>query len=627
MSSSPQASTHPRHSFIARHRYLTIAAAIVVAVGLAVGVWVMTHYLQTQLFVARMMNDMKSADAPAGELTTELNPAWKPASAAQPASAATPASAAALPAGAAMPPATQGDWASYNKTVTSERFADLAEINTSNVAGMKVLCTYDTKSRTSFQPGLIMVNGALVGTTYYDTFSIDPATCRENWRVHADVPPSLLNNNRGAAYADGRLFRGLANGDVQAYDFKTGKPLWATNIADPKKAEVLPAAPIVWNGLIFQGVAGGDFKGVKGRVYALDAATGKIVWEFYLVPKQPGDPTRGPQGASPLDTSTWKNPPGFPISGGGSWTSTSLDPATGELFVPVGQPSPDFATGPRPGENLYTGSVVVLDARTGAYKQHFKLVPIDWHDWDVSATPALIRTAGGKTLMVVTPKDGHVYGYDRATNRLLYRTPVTKIENVSEPFAVGKPVHFCPGGAGGTEWNGPGYDPKTNLIVVGSVQWCDTVKLASDKKIEEVKDGEVWTGNGMLNPINLFGRFSRADGHWAGWVHAVDADTGVWKWRAKLNYPVLSGVTPTAGGLVFFADVGGNFYALDSQTGQKLWGQKIGGAVGGGVITYSAGGAQKVAVAAGLTSAAWPVKSETAKVIVLGLPGGPGAPR
>jgi alcohol dehydrogenase (cytochrome c) len=433
------------------------------------------------------------------------------------------------------------------------------------------------------------------------------------------VPPSLLNNNRGAAYMDGRLFRGAADGNVRAYDFRTGKQLWATSIADPKKMEVLPAAPIAWNGLVFMGVAGGDFKGVRGRTYALDAATGKIVWEFYLVPKQPGDPTRGPQGPSPLDASTWHNPPGYPIAGGGSWTSTSLDPATGELFVPVGNPAPDFAIGTRPGENYYTGSIVMLDARTGAYKRHFKLVPQDWHDWDASAPPALIRTAGGKTLMAVTPKDGHLYGYDRATNRLLYRQPMTKIENPFVPFEVGKAVHFCPGGGGGTEWNGPGYDPKTNLLVVGSIQWCDTVKLASDKEIREVKDGAIWSGNGMLNPINLLGRFSRADGHWAGWVHAVDADTGVWKWRVKSNYPVLSGITPTAGGLVFFADVGGNLYALDSRTGQKLWGQKIGGAVGGGVITYTAGGGQKVAVAAGMTSAAWPVKSETAKVIILGL--------
>jgi len=131
-------------------------------------------------------------------------------------------------------------------------------------------------------------------------------------------------------------------------------------------------------------------------MYALDAKTGKIVWQFFLVPKAEGDIVRGPEGASPLDNSTWKNVPGAPISGGGMWTSTTLDPATGLLYVPVGNPAPDYDNSVRQGDNLFTGSVVVLDARTGAYKNHFQLVPRDWHDWDVSNPPILIKTRGGQ---------------------------------------------------------------------------------------------------------------------------------------------------------------------------------------------------------------------------------------
>ena len=141
------------------------------------------------------------------------------------------------------------------------------------------------------------------------------------------------------------LFRGTEDGRVLAYDFKTGKRLWETTIADVKKGEVVPAAPIAWEGLVFIGNAGGDFKGGKGRMYALEAKTGKIVWEFFLVPKSEGDAVRGPQGTSPLDNSTWKNVPGAPISGGGTWTSATLDPATGLLYVPVGNPAPDFDIG------------------------------------------------------------------------------------------------------------------------------------------------------------------------------------------------------------------------------------------------------------------------------------------
>ena len=138
-----------------------------------------------------------------------------------------------------------------------------------------------------------------------------------------------------------------------AYDFKTGKRIWATTIGDYKKGESAPAAPIAWNGLVFIGNAGGDIKGVKGRMYALDARSGKIIWEFYLVPKAEGDPTRGPQGASPLDASTWgSTQPGAPITGGATWTSYTLDPDTGLLYVPGGNPAPDFARRPQAGVEI-----------------------------------------------------------------------------------------------------------------------------------------------------------------------------------------------------------------------------------------------------------------------------------
>jgi alcohol dehydrogenase (cytochrome c) len=556
--------------------------------------------------VGDLRGEILSLFAPLGALATETNPNYKGAAA---------------PAPAAPPSPAAADWPSYNKTLTSERFSDLSQINTKNVARLKVLCTYDTWRLTAFETGMIMVEGALIGTTEFDIFSINPSTCAENWRSHEEYPAYILPTNRGAAYLDGMLFRGTDDGRVLAYDFKTGKRLWETRIADATKAESVPAAPIAWQGLVFIGNAGGDFKGGKGRMYALDAKTGKIVWEFYLVPKVEGDPVRGPEGASPLDTSTWKNIPGAPISGGGAWTSTTLDPASGLLYVPVGNPAPDFDNSVRQGDNLFTGSVVVLDARTGAYKNHFQLVPRDWHDWDVSNPPALIKTMGGKRLMAVSPKDGHLYGFDLADGKLLYRTPVTRIENVEEPFAVDKDVHFCPGAAGGEEWNSPAYDPLTNLIFTPDVEWCVTVRLQTREEIAAAPLGEVWTGAKALNPFNEFGEFSRADRVWAGWLYATDADTGMWKWRLKSNYPIFGALTPTAGGLVFFGDMGGNFYALDAATGQKLWGQKIDGAIGGGVITYTVNGVQKVAVATGYVSPAVPAEIRRAKIVILGVEG------
>jgi PQQ-dependent dehydrogenase (methanol/ethanol family) len=598
-----------------RKSYLIAGALVVIgAVGAAAaGALYYAYPVQVSIFAGLTRNYILSWFAPHGTTTTELNAAYKGEGTVG----------LAPPAGVSSPSVTAGDWPSYNRTLTSERYSPLSEINTNNVGKLKVLCTYDVGQYAAFESGLIMVDDALIGTTQFDILALNPATCAENWRTHEVYPPSLLPANRGPAYLDGMLFRGTQDGRVLAYDFKTGKRIWETTIADPKRGESVPSAPIAWDGLVFVGNAGGDFKGGKGRMYALDAKTGKVVWEFFLVPRAEGDTIRGPQGATPLDMSTWKNASGIPISGGGTWTSYTLDTKTGLLYVPGGNPAPDFAAGAREGENLFTDSVIVLDAKTGDYKHHFKIVPKDWHDWDVSNPPVLIQTMGGKQLMSVAPKDGHLYGFDLANNSLLYRVPVTTVEDVAEAFSPGEAVHFCPGSVGGAEWNSPAYDPQTNLVLIGEVDWCDTVTVKDVNQLRSVKPGQPWAGMATWNPFWMFGHMDR---DWAGWVYAVDADTGVWKWRLKSNYPILSGMTPTAGGVVFFGDIGGNFYALDAANGRKLWGQDLGGAIGGGVITYTADGAQKVAVAIGFTHPAWPTKIVTAKIVVLGLDSAP-APR
>ena len=591
---------------MSRSREYVILGLAAAAVGAGIGYY-LAHPTRTEIAGAEVRNIALSLNAPEGTLTTEQNPAFK---------------AAATPSAPAPPPSATGDWPSYNKTLTSERFSDLGQINTKNVGKLKVLCTYDTKRFTSFETGLLMVEGALIGTTEFDIFSLDPATCAENWRVHEEYPGYLLPTNRGAAYMDGRLYRGTEDGRVLAYDFKTGKRVWETTIGDAKKNEVVPAAPIAWEGLVFIGNAGGDQQGVKGRAYALDGKTGKIVWEFYLVPKSEDDPVRGPQGATPLDGSTWKNPPGIPRGGAGAWTPFSLDPKTGLLYVPAGNPAPDYVNSVREGANLFSDSVVVLDAKTGAYKNHFQLVPHDWHDWDVSNPPILINTAGGKRLMAVSGKEGFLVGFDLVDNKQLYKTAVTTIENADTPFSTETETHFCPGAGGGEEWNSPAYNPQTNLIYTGDVDWCTTVKIQTTEELAAVAPGKMWTGERTLNPADVFGAFARSDGHWAGWLHAVDADSGEWKWRIKTNFPIAGAVTPTAGGVVFFGDVGGHFYAVDASSGEKLFGQNLNGAIAGGLITYTVNGAQKVAVTMGLTSPAWPVKAATAKIAILGLEGG-----
>jgi alcohol dehydrogenase (cytochrome c) len=473
-------------------RRRVVFAALFAAMLVAAGGVVYRYPVRFGLFIGNVRNVLRSWSAPAGTTTTELNPAYQ--------GAATPAPSPV----AAAANSDDHEWPSYNRTLTSERYAPLAEINTSTVSKLKVLCTYDTKRYTAFEAGLIMVEGALIGTTNSDIFSLDPATCAENWRTQEDITVRLMSPIRGAAYLDGMLFRGSQDGRVLAYDFKTGKRIWQTTITENSEVSV-GAAPIAWGGLVFIGNSSGDSKGGKGHMFALDAKTGKIVWEFFLVPRTDGDLVRGPVGASPLDTSTWNNAPGIPISGGGSWSLSTLDPTTGELYVPVGNPSPAYAIGVREGGNLYTGSVVVLDARTGAYKRHFKLVPRDWHDWDVVNPPSVIRTAGGKKLLAAAPKNGYLYGIDLDSNAVIYRSPVTKIENVDAPFSVDAEVRFCPGANGGSEWNGPAYDPQTNLVLVGGIEWCTSVKLQTEQQLRNVPTGGFWMGMATFNPFQILG--------------------------------------------------------------------------------------------------------------------------
>ena len=513
-----------------------------------------------------------------------------------------------------VPALARSDWLNYNRTLTSERFSPLGEIDAATAPRLHVVCFYDTGQMTAFQSGLVQRDDALFATTEHDTLSIDPDTCRENWRVREEFRDSYLGAQRGVAIEDGRVFRGGADGLVHAYDEKTGRRLWSTSIADPDGGESVPAAPIAWQGLVFIGNGGGDNKGVKGRMYALDAATGRIVWEFFLVPRGSGDRERGPQApGSPAALQQGWPATDAAITGGATWTSYSLDPATGLLYVPSGNPAPDFVGGLRPGENLFTGSVVVLDARTGAFRRHFLLSPHDVHDWDASSAPALFTTKGGRRLMAVAPKDGNLYGFDLATGERLYDVPLTTHSNVDTPLGA-DPVRFCPGTQGGAEWNGAAYDPVLDTVITGQVDWCSTVRIDADAVVQATKPGEAWTGSSAYG-------FGKQDDpkDWAGWVVATDALSGARRWTVRLPAPVLAGVTPTAGGVVFAGDMGGSLYALDAATGARLWSQDLGGAVSGGLITYDTGAGQKVAASTGMTSKIWPTPKVTARIYVLGI--------
>jgi PQQ-dependent dehydrogenase (methanol/ethanol family) len=502
----------------------------------------------------------------------------------------------------------QTDWPSYNRTLTSERYASLDQINRANVSKLKQLCVYDLRIDSSFQTGPIVIGRTMYATADKEILAIDAATCQLKWRVQEEGPSIGLRVNRGAAYLAGQLFRGTTDGNVLAYDAATGKKLWSTRIAYQDKGESIPSAPIAWNGLVFIGTAGSERHGVLGRMYALEAATGKVAWETYTVPTEAPQP--GNEKMQQQAKATWGNASDVPITGGGTWSSYTLDAERGLLYVPVGNPGPDFANAVRPGSNLYTNSILILDARTGIYRNHYSLVPADFHDWDLAAAPVLVTTKGGKRVVAGAPKDGLLHVYDLATDQKLYATAITTRESEDVPLST-SPTRFCPGAAGGTEWNGPAYSPDTNMFYSGTVDWCVTVTL--DPAELAKKPGQTWTGT------ELAAQFGKRDLDWAGWVTATDADGGQVKWRFKAPAPVLSGITPTKGGLVFAADMDKHAYAFDASNGKILWRTDLPGAPGGGLITYAVDGKQYVAFVTGTRSQVFPASPASSRIVIFGL--------
>ncbi len=580
----------------------------------------------------------------------------------------TPTRIAALAALLATPAAAQdvpaSDWHTFNRTLTGERTSPLAQITGDNVGGLRAVCTYDTGLTTSFQTGPIVVGGTMYFTTEFDTFAIDAATCDELWRTTLDYERAgPLRVNRGAAYLDGRLFRGLQDGRLVAMDAGTGEMLWEVQIGITEKGETIPAAPIAWDGKVFVGNAGGDNYGVKGRVYAFHAATGDPVWETFLVPKEQNvgtltlvdapisnDATDGYARAG--DPTTWDVPEDEPITGGASWTTYTLDPAAndgrGLLYVPTANPAPDFVSSLREGGNLMTNSITVLDAQDGGYVRHHLMVPEDFHDWDASAAPAVVTTADGTRTVIAAAKDGNMHVFEDVasteaggisdtdgvrqaapgggeatpgipSNKRFTRA-ITTILNADAPLGPDG-TYFCPGTTAGVLWNGPAYHAGTNMAYVNSVDRCTTVSIQDPENVVSLSLGQAWTGVGgeIDGEEHTYG-VNDAPEDSKGWLNAIDADTGEVKWVWQAPTPMLAAVTPTEGGLVLTGDLNGTLYAFDAVNGGQLATYSVGGPIGGGIITYAVEDRQLIAVASGMNSPIWPWKGGPARITVLGLP-------
>jgi len=249
------------------------------------------------------------------------------------------------------------DWEGYNKTLDAQRYSPLDQIDVSNVPNLVEVCRARVAALGSLQAGLVVIGDAMFVTTATETFAFDPVTCRIRWQhsYHRSQQPGLTVN-RGVAYLNGRVFRGTDDARLVALDAATGAEAWTSIVGDPTLGEYISAAPAAWNGLVIVGISGGEF-GIRGRILAYDALTGREVWRFNTIPL-----------GREVGADTWGDAKWAPHGGGASWSTVTIDPVTAEVFAPIGNPVPDFAPADRKGANLFTDSALVLDARNGTLR-------------------------------------------------------------------------------------------------------------------------------------------------------------------------------------------------------------------------------------------------------------------
>ena len=494
------------------------------------------------------------------------------------------------------------DWLTHTRDYAGSRYSPLKQITSANASQLRPSCMYQVGEVGNFQTGPVVYDGTLYLTTVLTTIAIDAATCREKWKhTWKPLAAEIRVNNRGVTIGGGRVLRGTADGYLIALDRETGKLLYARHVGDAGKGETFTMSPLAYDSLVFMGPAVGEL-GIRGWIAAYRVDNGERAWRFNVIPA-PGEP-----GAE-----TWKQDSKLPLGGGAIWTPLSIDVEKDLLFVSVANPAPDFPEAMRGGTNLYTNSVVALNLHTGKLAWYEQMVPNDDHDWDLTQVSPLYRAkvnGSMRNLMATAGKDGMLRVVDRDSKQRLFETPVTTILNADAPVTT-KGTHACPGVLGGVQWNGPAYHPGTNLLVVPAVELCATFFL--DDTVRFIP-GQLYMGGRVVN-----------DTSWRGWLTAVDASTGKVRWKYESKAPMIAAVTTTAGNVAFAGEIGGDFLALDAASGAVRYRFNTGGPIGGGIVTYEAGGTQYVAVASGRPSGYWTREHPgSPTIVVLSLPKGVG---
>ena len=495
------------------------------------------------------------------------------------------------------------NWIHPNGSYAQTRYYPGTQINTGNVAKMKPAFVFQTAVLESMETAPIVVNGVMFLTTSFNhVYAINAATGEEYWHYKHKMGPITTfccgPNNRGVAIENDRIFMGTLDAKLVALDAKTGKVLWETQIADPEKGYSETMAPAVVDGKVLIGTNGGEY-GVRGFLKAFDAKDGKLLWTFYSIPD------KGHEGVWAENDATGRNmhrdiaaekaalakdASFYQTLGGGVWMTPAIDKKTRTVFFVAGNPSPDLYGAIRPGDNLYTNSMVAIDLDKGTYKWHSQYIA---HDvWDLDAVSPVILTqakdASGKMVDVAIHggKTGHVYVHERNTGKLIRFSEAMIPQENMWVLPTKQGARMLPGANGGVEWSPMAVNPKLRLAYAANLHQPMTYHVEESP----YPGGKLWLG----------GAFKTIPGEeqW-GRLVAVNLDTGKVAWGVKTPQPLIGGVLATAGDIVFNGEANGWFKAFDAKTGKELWKYYAGAGVNAPAVSFMVGGKQYVAVAAG----------------------------
>jgi alcohol dehydrogenase (cytochrome c) len=486
----------------------------------------------------------------------------------------------------------------YGMGYNLQRFSPLTQINKENASDLVPVWNYSLADDRSEENQPIVYQGVIYVTTNSATMAVDVKTGKQIWKTKVEYPAETSRVvccgiiNRGVAILEGKLFRTTLDANVIALDAKTGKELWRQKAAEVKEGYSMTMAPLVADGVVLTGTSGGEF-GIRGFIDGWDPETGKRLWRTYTIPS-PDEP-----GGDTWKGDTWK------IGGGPTWITGSYDPELKTVYWGVGNPAP-YDSAPRPGDNLYTCSVLALDPKTGKIKWHYQFSPNNPFDYDAVAEMVLadIKIEGKLTKVLMDAnRNGFFYVLDRTNGKLLAANPYVKVNwassidmktgrpvetDVSKDAREGKKVVVFPSVLGGKNWEPMSFSPLTGLAYANTLAFGGRYKTVP----ATYKAGEWYLG---MDLTDLFEFGTGPRGH----LKAIDPMTGKAMWEVPSDIPRFSGVLSTAGGVVFSGQLTGEFEAFDASNGKKLWQFQTGSGIEGQPVTWQQDGVQYVAVTSG----------------------------